>query len=83
MSAPAIVRGVVYRCPVCGAELATLACADGDFDPWCCNRPMEPRSARLRFYHCPVCGAEVALVRDGGGTIEPVCCNRPMAVQAA
>ena len=75
-------RGIVYRCPVCGAEIAVLAARHGDFHPRCCNVDMEPRRARLAFYVCPVCGAEVAVLREGAGPRQWRCCNTDMVLAA-
>ncbi|RMG94111.1 MAG: desulfoferrodoxin FeS4 iron-binding domain-containing protein [Candidatus Dadabacteria bacterium] len=36
----------VYRCPVCGAEVAVLRQGDEAPELVCCNRPMEEREAR-------------------------------------
>lgn len=80
---PVGVRGLVYRCPVCGAEIVVLAKRMGVFSPRCCNRPMQPRSARLAFYKCPVCGSEIIVLRQGCGDFVPRCCNTGMARQAA
>jgi ribosomal protein L37AE/L43A len=76
-------RGVVYRCPVCGAELTVVARRTGVFAPRCCNQPMQPRPQRLAFYACPVCGSELVVVRQGPGEFTPRCCNRLMAREAA
>lgn len=78
---PQTPRGVVYRCPVCGAEVSILARRIGAFEPRCCNRPMEPQARRLIFYYCAVCGAEIALLKEGEGPFEPSCCNEPMKRQ--
>ena len=72
------VKGRVYRCPICGAELTVLAVGPGDFAPRCCNTAMRPQTRRLVFYRCPVCGAEVAVLVDGTGPFEPRCCNTAM-----
>ena len=74
-------RGMVYRCPVCGAEVAILARMVGVFGPRCCNRPMEPQARRLIFYYCPVCNAEIAIIKEGQGVFAPQCCNEPMRRQ--
>lgn len=76
-------RGVVYRCPVCGAELVVIRGSSGVLAPVCCNRPMVRARARMRFFRCPLCGAELAVIRDAGGELAPVCCNEPMQVVAA
>ena len=73
---------MVYRCPVCGAELAVLAGRHGTFAPRCCNVAMEPCRARLQFYVCPVCGAEVAVLREGPGERHWRCCNTEMVLAA-
>ncbi len=75
---PETPRGLVYRCPVCGAEVAILAFRMGSFEPRCCNVPMVLTQCRLCFYVCPVCGAEVAVVREGAGVFSPHCCNVDM-----
>ena len=82
MSAPDV-RGTVYWCPVCGAEIGVLATKHGDFRPRCCNKPMELQEKRLRFYVCPVCKAEVAVIREGQGEFLPRCCNTEMLLEAA
>jgi len=51
------VRGMVYWCPVCGAEIGVIAARHGEFQPRCCNKPMETLPRRLSFFICPVCGA--------------------------
>jgi predicted RNA-binding Zn-ribbon protein involved in translation (DUF1610 family) len=76
-------RGRIYRCPVCGAELAVLAEQAGEFIPRCCDVPMERRAERLTFYSCPLCGAEIGVVQAGTGRFEPRCCDRAMERQAA
>jgi DNA-directed RNA polymerase subunit RPC12/RpoP len=76
-------RGNVYRCPVCGAEIAVLARRHGAFAPRCCRRPMVPVSRRMAFYVCPVCGAEVGLLRRGRGEFAPRCCGGAMRREAA
>lgn len=82
-SKPQYVRGTVYRCPVCGAEIAVLARTMGRFAPRCCNTEMIPRAARLVFYLCPVCGAEIAVLKEGEGEFTPRCCNTKMRREAA
>ena len=77
-------RGQVYRCPVCGAEVAVLARRVGDyFRPRCCNRDIELLPGRLKFYLCPACGAEVTVLRPGKGDFRPRCCNTEMVPEAA
>ncbi len=70
--------GQVYRCPVCGAEVAVINAASQALEPYCCNEPMTPLDRVLVLYRCPVCGAEVAVIRDRGGPLELVCCRVPM-----
>ena len=82
MSAP-ITRGLVYRCPICGAELAVLSTRTGNFEPRCCNTDMLPEDRRLGFYVCPICGAELAIVRRGPTVFTPRCCNVDMLLEAA
>lgn len=77
------VRGRVYRCAVCGAELAVLARRTGEFVPRCCNTDMIAQRRRLHFYVCPVCGAEIAVLKEGGERFNPRCCNTDMRREAA
>jgi predicted RNA-binding Zn-ribbon protein involved in translation (DUF1610 family) len=76
-------RGVVYRCPVCGAEVMVLVRQHGRFDPRCCNTAMRPRLRRVRFFLCPICGAEVASLLPPSATFRPRCCNVSMVPMAA
>ncbi len=76
-------RGKVYRCAVCGAEVAAVGAALGEFAPVCCNQPMQPVARRLEFYRCPICGAEIAVLAVRRGVFSPVCCNQPMRVESA
>jgi len=71
-------HGLVFRCPVCGAEVAILATAVGKFAPRCCNQPMEPKTRRLMFYRCAICGAEIGVLKQVTGVFAPCCCNEPM-----
>lgn len=75
-------RGVVYRCPACGAELVVLARRSGAFSPRCCNCDMEPLQGKLTLYVCPACGAEIVVVARETGVFEPRCCNVAMDVAA-
>ena len=79
----AIAAGTVYRCPVCGAELAVLVSATGRFTPRCCNRDMVATRRRGVFYYCPVCGAELMVLRARHGVFVPRCCNTAMLPKAA
>ena len=76
-------RGLVYRCPVCGAEVVVLAFQTGSFAPRCCNTGMQQIREKLRFYVCPVCGAEIAVVKAGEGLFTPRCCLTGMRLEAA
>jgi len=76
-------RGRVYRCPVCGAELTVLGSKVGRFKPRCCNTDMELSPGKLQFYICPVCGAEVALLGTHADAFAPRCCNTAMLLEAA
>jgi len=76
-------RGALYRCPVCGAEVAVLSGHTGEFSPSCCNRPMVRLARGLQFYVCPVCGAELAVLKPSTGRFTPRCCNRDMVRAAA
>lgn len=75
--------GLIYRCPVCEAEIAVLSPLMGDFRPRCCGRPMVLIKRRLRFYRCPVCGAEIAVVKATSGDFRPRCCDTDMIKLAA
>ena len=75
--------GAMYRCPVCGAEIAVLRPAGGDFRPVCCNRPMELMPQQAILYRCPVCGSEIAVIRPGAPGFRPRCCNTDMVRFAA
>jgi predicted RNA-binding Zn-ribbon protein involved in translation (DUF1610 family) len=76
-------KGVTYRCPVCGAEVAVIARRHGAFAPRCCNTAMLPIRRRLVFFICPVCGSEVAVMRGEAGNFTPRCCNVAMRREAA
>ena len=76
-------KGLLYRCPVCGAEVAVLADSHGDFRPRCCNTDMVPTWQRLIFYVCPVCHAEIAVFVQPHENFIPRCCNTPMIRQPA
>jgi hypothetical protein len=39
-------KGAIYRCPVCGAELAVIGSRMGLFQPRCCDTDMVPLSRR-------------------------------------
>ncbi len=75
-------KGMVYRCPVCGAELTVLGDATGEFDPRCCDCAMESQDERVAFYVCPQCGAEIAVLKEGEGEFLPRCCDSPMLAAA-
>jgi len=76
-------RGRVYRCPICGAELAVVAAGTGEFRPRCCDTDMVRLARGLAFYVCPICGAELAVMRKGGGMFAPRCCDTAMLPAAA
>jgi hypothetical protein len=80
---PPSVRGMVYWCPVCGAEIGVMAARHGEFCPRCCNKPMDVLPRRLSFFICPVCGAEIGVVKKGKGEFLPSCCNTKMLLEAA
>lgn len=73
-----IVKGTLYRCPVCGAEVTVVCGGKGAFSPVCCNLPMIRRKAPVHVYHCDVCGSEVAVLLGEERRMELICCNRPM-----
>ena len=76
------IRGTVYICPVCGAEVAVLAHKVGEFCPRCCNVAMTKEEEKLQFFVCPVCKAEIGVLRHGKGTIVAHCCNVDMIAAA-
>ena len=76
-------KGAVYRCAVCGAEIVLLAAYPQAFRPRCCNQEMARLSRRLTFYVCPVCGAEISVLKAGTGSFSPRCCNTDMVAKAA
>jgi DNA-directed RNA polymerase subunit RPC12/RpoP len=76
-------RGLVYRCPVCGAEIGVLVSKMGNFAPRCCNTDMVIQPGKLVFYICPVCSAEVAVLKEGADRFIPRCCNTNMLLEAA
>jgi len=78
----AAATGLVFRCPVCGAEVIVVGTRMGEFTPRCCNQPMRTTRQRAVFYWCPVCGAEIVIVRKGRGVFEPRCCNMAMQRRA-
>jgi desulfoferrodoxin-like iron-binding protein len=82
MNALPATAGVVYFCPVCGAEILVVGGHGCCFTPRCCNRDMVIKPHRTIIYTCPVCGSQVAVVRPGNGVFVPRCCNRPMLRQA-
>ena len=71
-------RGVVYHCPVCGAEIAVLAAEYGSFLPRCCNVAMKEKKELLEFFFCPICHSEIALLKRGSQNLSAHCCNREM-----
>lgn len=70
--------GAMYRCAVCGAEIAVLRASGGSFRPVCCNRPMEQLPHQAIMYRCTVCGSEIAVIRPGAPGFRPRCCNTDM-----
>ena len=76
--------GIVYRCPICGAELTVVSFKSGAFAPRCCHTAMVRLEGRTSFYRCPVCGAMVAVVHPGEDSLfAPRCCNTAMLRVAA
>jgi len=74
-------RGNVYLCPICGAEVTVLAHKCGDFKPVCCNVEMVILEKILSFYVCPHCKAEVALTEiHNDKAFSPRCCNVDMVL---
>lgn len=79
----ATTMGLVYRCPICGAEVTVLAAKMGRFGPRCCGKNMMLTPRRLVMYFCPHCGAEIAVVCAGEGDLRPRCCGQDMLLKAA
>lgn len=75
-------RGMLYRCPVCGAEIVVLGPAMGEFHPRCCDVDMTGTDEKVIFYACPTCGAEIAVLKEGTGEFLPRCCDDPMKLAA-
>lgn len=73
-----VVRGVVFICPVCGAELSVVRCGAGAGAPRCCNTDMVLTARVNSIYACSVCGSEIMLVRGEKKGFEPACCNTQM-----
>jgi len=74
--------GQVYRCPVCGAEVAVICPGTGPLAPRCCNRFMERLPKPYTIYECPICGSAVMVIHVGAGSPAPRCCNVPMRAVA-
>ena len=76
--------GKMYRCPVCGAEVAIVSLKAGNFAPRCCNTAMLPLPRRGVFYRCPICGAMVMIIHAVRSSVfAPRCCNTDMLRRAA
>ena len=75
--------GLVYRCPVCDAEIIVATECRGAFRPRCCNTDMQIQWQRVTFYRCSVCGSQIAVLTDAPESFEPRCCNEPMELKAA
>ena len=74
---------LVYRCPVCGAEVTVLGLAKGRFCPRCCGKDMALLVRQTRVYFCPQCGAQIMVVTPGRGDFQPRCCGLDMLIKAA
>ena len=74
---------IVYRCPICGAEVALLGESRGHFSPRCCDRDMVAIARRVVIYFCPQCGAQIMVVTPGRGDFQPRCCGLDMLIKAA
>jgi len=75
--------GLVFRCPICGAEVTVVSTHLGDFTPRCCSTDMICKEQRVSFYYCPRCGAEIAVLREGYGDFQPHCCGIDMLRKGA
>lgn len=76
-------KGLVCRCPLCGAEIAIISYRMGEFKPRCCNTDMIPQRRKLTFYRCEVCATEIAVLGEESSTFEPICCNTAMVREVA
>jgi len=76
-------RGLLYVCPVCGAEVMVLVRRHGAFEPRCCNTAMRKRARKPVFFVCRVCGAQVAVWRPQADGLSVRCCNEAMHPMAA
>ena len=76
-------KGAMYRCLVCGAEIMLLAPCASAFRPRCCNQDMLRQARKESFYVCPVCGAEIGVLMKGSGHFAPRCCLTDMVLEAA
>jgi predicted RNA-binding Zn-ribbon protein involved in translation (DUF1610 family) len=76
-------RGVLYRCPVCGAEVMILVRQHGAFEPRCCNMAMLKILRQPAFLVCPICGTQIAVWRPQAPGLSLRCCNEPMRHMAA
>jgi len=77
------VKGTIFRCAVCGAEITVVRGGGGSIAPVCCNQPMNRREGLMHIYHCDVCGAEVAVLVGEEKEMKLVCCNEPMKLITA
>ena len=68
MHAPA---PLVYRCPICGAEVTVLGESKGDFHPRCCGKAMALLARQTTVFFCPQCGAQIMVVTPAGGIFNP------------
>ena len=77
------VKGTVFGCAVCGAEITVVRGGGGAITPVCCNQPMNRLTRPMHIYHCDVCGAEVAVLTGDEEKLKLVCCNEPMKLVTA
>lgn len=76
-----IKAGMVYVCPVCGAELSVIKGGHGGFSPVCCNVAMRRANRINSIYRCPVCGSEITVISGFSKSFSPVCCSTGMLLK--
>jgi len=71
-------KGLIFFCPVCGAEITVICDGKGHLGPMCCNMKMVAKGSVTTFFSCARCGAEVMILTLGVGNTTPKCCNEYM-----
>ncbi|HBO83737.1 MAG: hypothetical protein A2073_03965 [Deltaproteobacteria bacterium GWC2_42_11] len=78
MKSDKVLKGQVYFCPVCGAEVSVIRAGNGNLAPVCCNTEMILKAVLNPVYYCSVCRSEVMVICGNEDNLEPKCCNRIM-----